>query len=200
MKETGLIKYHCSWKHSKPVDETYVQVLNKWRDKIYAAGLIGVGDDGVGFGNISIRYCKDQFIITGSGTGLLESLTPQHYSLVTGYDLNTHTLNCEGAIKASSESMSHATLYSCDAAINAVIHVHSLILWKKLLNQVPTTVEKAEYGSKELTDDIRRLFKETDLPKQKLLVMAGHEAGIISFGKDIDEAGTIILDNYGKSL
>ena len=131
---------------------------------------------------------------------MLGSLTPQHYSLVTGYDLNTHSLNCEGAIKASSESMSHAALYSCDPVINAVIHVHSLVLWKKLLNKVPTTAADAGYGSKELTDDIRRLYKETDLSEQKLLVMAGHEAGIISFGKDLDEAGTVILDNHAETL
>ena len=200
MKEKGVIKYDCTLRLAKPVDRSYIKEMNKWRDKLYSLGLIGVNNDDIGFGNISIRYLKDKFIITGSGTGRLKNLAPQHYSLVTEYDLNACALHCEGMIKASSESLSHAALYRCDTAVNAVIHIHSALLWKKLLNIMPTTSEKAEYGSKELIDEIIRIYNKSDLPKRKLLVMAGHEEGIITFGNSLDEAGTILMDNYARVL
>ena len=34
---------------------------------------------------------------------------------------------------------------------------------------------------------------DTDFKKQKLIVMAGHQDGIISFGKDLNEAGNILF-------
>ena len=46
-----------------------------------------------------------------------------------------------------------------------------------------------------MAKEIQRLFRETDVKEKKILVMAGHKEGIISFGKDLDEAGKIML-NY----
>ena len=37
-------------------------------------------------------------------------------------------------------------------------------------------------------------FDETALSKEKILVMGGHREGIISFGKDLEEAGSILID------
>lgn len=38
-----------------------------------------------------------------------------------------------------------------------------------------------------------RLFKETDVSKQKIIAMAGHEERIIAFRKDLCKAGNILL-------
>ena len=66
-------------------------------------------------------------------------------------------------------------------------------LWERLINKIPTTSPEAEYGTPEIARDIIRLFKETDVKEKKILVMGGHKEGIISFGKDLDEAGNVLL-------
>jgi len=42
--------------------------------------------------------------------------------------------------------------------------------------------------------EIKSLFKTTDVLDKKLLVMGGHEEGIITFGKDLEDAGALILN------
>jgi L-ribulose-5-phosphate 4-epimerase len=82
----------------------------------------------------------------------------------------------------------------CKKDINAVLHIHHLQLWKKLLDTFPATNSNIEYGTPAMAREIVRLFKETNLAEQKIFAMAGHEEGIVSFGKDLNEAGQIILD------
>ena len=160
---------------------------------MYTAHLVGVYEDGTGFGNMSIRFEKNKFIITGATTGRLNKLTAEHYTFITEYDIDKNSLTCEGPIKASSESLTHAMIYKCDEEIKAVFHVHHQALWKKLMNVVPTTDAAIEYGTSEMAKEMSRLFKETNLLQQKILVMAGHEEGIITFGKTMEEAGEKIL-------
>ena len=45
-----------------------------------------------------------------------------------------------------------------------------------------------------MANEIKRLFDQTALSKEKILVMGGHREGIISFGKDLAEAGNILID------
>jgi ribulose-5-phosphate 4-epimerase/fuculose-1-phosphate aldolase len=99
-------------------------------------------------------------------------------------------------IKASSESLTHATLYACDDTINAVIHIHHLEKWKSLLNVVPTTEAAVPYGTPEMAFEIQRLFRETNVASEKIIAMGGHEEGIISFGETIDEAASKLLHYF----
>ncbi len=194
--DEGYIKFNCTWLKDLPLPEKKLIELNKWRQKLYKLGLIGAYANGIGFGNISIRASKNSFIITGSATGHLPELTPNHYVLVTAYNLTKNSLTCQGPIKASSESLSHAVIYECLPETNCVIHIHNLKLWQELFNKAPTTDKKITYGTPEMAEEIKKLFKETDINKKKLLVMGGHEEGIISFGKDLQEAGHILLKNF----
>ncbi len=50
-----------------------------------------------------------------------------------------------------------------------------------------------------MAEEVIRLFKETDVKKKKILVMPGHEEGVISFGKNLKEAGQILLEFFEKS-
>ena len=38
-----------------------------------------------------------------------------------------------------------------------------------------------------------RLFKNGDVESRKILVMAGHEGGIVTFGKDFEEAFAVLV-------
>jgi ribulose-5-phosphate 4-epimerase/fuculose-1-phosphate aldolase len=197
--EDGYIKFKARWDKSPPLPVRFIKELSKSRDLLYQMGLIGVYENGIGFGNISQRFNdSSQFLISGSGTGKLESLTTEHYSLVTNIDIDNNMLHCNGPAMASSESMSHGVIYGESNNIQGVIHVHNKALWLKLLDKVPTTNEKAEYGTPEMAYEIIRLFRETDLMERKILVMKGHEEGIFTFGESLDEAEKVILEYYNK--
>jgi L-ribulose-5-phosphate 4-epimerase len=192
--DEGYIKFNCHWIPSNAIAFPMVAELNLWRERMYEKGLIGVYPDGIGFGNISQRWKGNTFLISGTATGGFTTLTESHYSLVTQYDLGTNSVTCEGRVKASSESLTHAAIYECSASTHAVIHVHHLDLWNKLIHQAPTSSAAVPYGTPEMAHEIKRLFVETTLSTEKIMVMGGHQEGIISFGNDLAEAGNILLD------
>ena len=193
MKETGVIKFNCNWIKAEPMNAELLIDLNFWRDKMFDLGFIVVNVDGIGYGNMSIRSTENQFIITGSATGKERKLSNQHFTKVIDFDLEKNSLTALGPIIASSESLTHAVIYEYHKNINAVIHIHNLALWKKLMNKIPTTIKSVEYGTPAMAKEMIRLFDETNLTNEKILVMAGHEEGIISFGKDLIEAGNRLL-------
>ncbi len=191
--DEGYIKFNCNWIEAPPVPWELLKDIDTWRNIMVEYGLVGMYDNGIGFGNLSIRYQSESFVITGSATGGHAKLNEGHYVEVREYDLQQNSLTCYGPIKASSESLSHAVIYECSPEIQAVIHVHHMELWKKLLHRIPTTRTDIAYGTPEMANEIKRLFDETDLKSGKLLVMGGHTEGIISFGKTPEEAGKILL-------
>jgi L-ribulose-5-phosphate 4-epimerase len=196
MNEEGVIKFNCRWTPSGPLDTKVLQDINAWRDKLFTTGLIGVTEDGVGYGNISIRFKQNQFIISGSGTGKFEKLTEAHYALVTDYNVNENSVESTGPIIASSESLTHAMIYECAKDVHAVIHVHDVKLWKHLLSSLPATALDIEYGTPEMAREIVRLFNEQKLSENKIFAMAGHHGGVVSFGRSLDEAGELLLNRF----
>lgn len=194
MIDEGVIKYNCNWIETEALAEEVLPDLMEWRDRLYSLGLIGVYENGIGFGNISIRLGKSpQFIITGTQTGHLAHLTPEHYTLVSDFSWQQNWIICRGPIKASSESLTHGALYSHQPEIGAIIHVHHPQFWKQLMFQVPTTQPDVPYGTPQMAAEMFRLFTEENLASEKILVMAGHEDGFLSFGHDLSEAGEVLL-------
>lgn len=194
--DEGYIKFNCEWIKNKPLPINKLVEINKWRNKLYDLKLIGAYKNGIGFGNLSIRLEKNTFIITGSATGNLHTLNKNHYVLVNKYNFIKNSLICKGPIKASSESLSHAVIYECSSDTNAVIHIHDINLWKKFIDKLPTTDKNISYGTPEMAEEIKRLFIESKVNLEKIIVMGGHKEGIISFGKTLEEAGNIILSKF----
>jgi len=199
MKEIG-IKFNCNWIESQPLDASQIEKLNKWREKLYGLELIGESPDGIGYGNMSVRSKENTFIITGATTGKIKDLTSQHYTSVTEYDFKNNSLTTAGPIKASSESLTHAMIYECDADVNAVFHVHNKILWKHLLETLPSTHADVAYGTPEMALEIERLFRESDLAEHKIFAMGGHEDGVIAFGRSCEEAGSVLMEKFTDVL
>ena len=163
---------------------------------MYDLGLIGHYTDlGVGYGNISERIGEgQQFVISGTQTGHLPQLGREHYTVVTDYDIDQNTLKCSGPIKASSESLTHAAIYELNTAYKTVIHIHHRALWQKMLYQVPTSHANVPYGTPEMAYEIKRLYHEESMNEQPIMAMAGHDEGIIAFGKTFEEAGQLLID------
>jgi hypothetical protein len=198
----GYIKFVINWTKSGPVIPVEeLKKLNSWREVLYNLGMVGADVKSIGFGNLSMRKSgSSHFYITGSATGSIKNLQEQHYCLVTGYNLDENKLACKGPIKASSESMSHAAIYSEFPGAGAVIHVHHNLCWKNLLNRVPTTYKGVEYGTPEMAKEIIRLLREPGTLEARIIVMGGHKDGIIVFGKDPEDAGRYLLSYYNTII
>ena len=173
--------------------------LNAYRRKLLQLRLIGADANGIGFGNLSIREgTTNNFYITGSATGGIAELTLANCARVVAYDFERNWLRYAGAAIASSESLTHAAVYKSDARAGAVIHCHDSKLWTALLNQAPTSSKAVEYGTPEMAYEVLRLFNLTDVKSRKILVMAGHEGGIVAFGRDLEEAFAVLMRERKK--
>lgn len=199
----GYYKFTPRFVEAVEFDEECLADLNRWRARLFDLKLVGMYQKGelkgVGYGNISVRS-PSGFVITATRTGGLATLAPEHFTEIVQVDLARNAVDFRAtgpATTPSSECMTHAMFYQADPAVGAVIHVHHLEFWKRLLNQVPTTAPDVEYGTPAMANEILRLYHGTDLPRRKLAAMAGHEEGVISFGRDLDEAGSVLLDAFG---
>jgi L-ribulose-5-phosphate 4-epimerase len=193
----GYIKFNCDWEQKEfPVEDGLFGQLESSRSKLYDLGLIGLYPNGIGFGNISVRLNNSaEFVITGSATGQFAKLNRSHYALVKGYNFKKNTVSCTGLTKASAESLSHAAIYEAIPEAGAVVHIHSLQLWQKLLNVLPTTSGEIDYGTPEMAEAIQRLVSGMK-NDEKIIVMGGHSEGILAFGRTLDETTTQIINLY----
>ena len=197
MIDEGYIKYQCYWHSEKAIAESDIIELNHWRNQLYQLGLIGEYDNGIGFGNLSIRLDNsEQLIISGTQTGGIAKLSTQHYTKVTDYDWHKNYVTCRGLIKASSETLTHTAIYAAEPQVNAVVHVHQAKLWHQLLDRVPTTNPDCAYGTPEMAEEIIRLCQQQQTQQQKIIVMSGHEEGILTFGHDLAEANEVLLNHF----
>ena len=195
MIDEGVIKFESRWQKSPPVDDASLPDLIRWRRPLYAAKLIGHYEEpDVGFGNLSARAeTPGQFVISGTQTGHLPELGPEHFALVTGYDIDRNVVASRGAIEASSESMTHASIYELDDEIRAVVHVHSEELWVGLKDSLPATRGDVAYGTPQMAREFSRLYRESDFATTGVAVMTGHENGLVSTGRTVQEAAERIL-------
>ncbi len=196
MIDEGYIKYHCDWNKENAIQEQQIECLNKWRQRLYQLGLIGMYENGIGFGNVSCRLDNNQFIISGTQTGSIPNLNTQHYALVTHFDFKRNQVQCIGKTKASSEAMTHAVFYADLPDIQYVFHIHHLNMWKTYLWKLPTTAQSVAYGTPEMAYEMQRLFKNGIVLEKKILCMAGHQEGIFTFGKTAKEAGEVLLHYF----
>lgn len=195
MRDEGVVKFRCDWRPGDPPRGEAVEDLVRWRNRLYKAGLLGAYENGVGFGNISLRDPVGHgFVISGTQTGAMPVLGAGYFTHVLKYDVDLNEVTCAGPVRASSESLTHAMIYEMDPAIRAVVHGHHRALWQALKNRVPTTAEAISYGTPEMAAEVSRLFRDSDLNEKKLLAMAGHEDGVLAFGESLEAACGILLE------
>lgn len=194
MIDEGYTKYRVDWRRGPAPAASEVERLNACRNRLFAAGLVGHDDvHDVGYGNLSVRSDNAAFLISGTQTGHIAETGPEHYAAVTDYDIDANRVVCVGPVQASSEAMTHAAIYELSADIGGIAHVHSAEMWNRLLDRIPTTAADVPYGTPEMAREFARLYRETDLPVTGVAAMAGHDDGIVAFGRDIDEATARVL-------
>ena len=195
MIDEGYTKYEFDWQRTPALAPEQIADLNAWRNRLYDVGFIGYYPElGVGYGNVSIREGdSDTFIISGTQTGHIPRTDERHYARVLSCDIEANRVVCEGPVQASSEALTHASIYALDPGIRAVVHVHDVVLWNELLDRVPTTSRDISYGTPEMAHEFRRLYDETAFADLGVAVMGGHEEGIVAFGASLEQAAQRIL-------
>lgn len=195
MNKEGIIKfkYYCE-DGSEEISDNLFDKINPVRNKLAEMGLIGQYDDGLCYGNISIRESStDEFFITASGTSNIKTINKEHYVKIIACDTNKNLCRYKGKGLPSSETLTHAIIYNLCKEAKSVIHIHNKKLWEELIGKVPSTSKHARYGTIEMVEETKRLFDKGDAQKNKIIVMEGHEEGIISFGVSVNEAMDILM-------
>jgi L-ribulose-5-phosphate 4-epimerase len=193
------VKFSCERVAAEITSFGGLAELNAHRRKLLDLRLIGVDPHGIGFGNLSVRDgATDNFYITGSSTGGIHELTLADCAKVMACDFERNRVQYEGSALPSSESLTHAAIYESYATAEAVIHCHDSKLWAAVLNEAPATAKAADYGTPEMANEIIQLFKRTDVQSRKIIVMAGHKAGILTFGSDLEQAFAVLMRERKK--
>jgi len=183
-RDEGVIKYQAIHQTGDAPTHDLLDTLNQARTDLFDLGLVGVYPDGIGFGNVSIRH-QQGCIISGTGTGSIRTLSSDSYCYVQNYNLEKNTVYTLGPVNASSESMTHCAIYHADASIQSVLHIHHRALWHRLLQiGYPSTPADIAYGTPQMALSMADLVRAKHYPSA-IIVMAGHEDGIISYGQSI---------------
>ena len=186
-----------------------VRALLSWRAVLSRLGLIGQDParyDGVGFGNVSARLDAEHavaetpaFLVSGTQTGGVETLTPGDLCAVLTYDLVENRVTSVGPTPPSSESMTHGALYTARADTCWVFHGHSPALWAAASALgLPTTSPDVPYGTPEMAAAVARLVHHG--PPVGVLAMGGHIDGVVAYGPTADEAGAALVVALAAAL
>jgi hypothetical protein len=199
MTTEGVIKFgadHVTRALARHEEET-ARALLGWRALLWRLGVIGQDParyGGAGFGNVSARVSHGgdrrarAFVVSGTQTQARERIEPRDFSVVTSWDERKNRVVSHGPALPSSESLTHAALYDASAGIRAVLHVHAPEVFRAVL-RLPSTPPEVDYGTPEMARAVAELWRGSALPDVRVLVMRGHEDGVVSFGADADEAG-----------
>lgn len=207
-EQEGVIKFQLEFTEAPPLSEDLLRKLSAWRRILYRLELIGQTPDrydGYGFGNISLRLphpsSRESFVITGTQTGLHETLASEHYAVVERCLPEENRIVGRGPIRPSSESLTHGILYTLDPSIACVMHVHSPDLWNAAQRlEIASTSKDVPYGTPAMAKEVQRIFCESAVQKDRIFSMGGHEDGIVSFGRSVEEAGIPLVSFLAKAL
>ena len=108
-------------------------------------------------------------------------------------DLDRNSLRSKGESPPSSEALTHAALYQVRSSIRGVVHVHSHAIWTAWKDRLPTTKDDVAYGTTEMAYEMIRLHKRNALADLGVIVMGGHQDGVIAFGRSLADAAGEIL-------
>lgn len=207
----GVIKF-ATTHQSGPLPRAaaeLVGLLAGWRRILFDLELLGRDGEryqGAAFGNLSARLGPfpgergaRPFAITGTQTSGRRDLTAEDFCVVSAADVRRNHVTSHGPARPSSESMTHATVYDAAPTIRAVFHVHAPAIFRARLG-LPETAPGVDYGTPAMAQEVARLWRSSSLPEGRVFIMRGHEDGVVSFGKNVDEAGGALIAVLARAL
>lgn len=208
--DEGVIKFDLVYARTPALPPRRLRELVVWRDLLWRLSLVGQDPErygGAGFGNLSRRLraeasgAEPRFAITGTQTGALSRVDEDDFAIVTACDAEHNRVYAEGPVAPSSESLTHDMLYRVDASIGFVFHVHSPEIWQaRAALKLPTTAANVPYGTPAMAAEILRLKQAGAFTRQRVLAMAGHEDGVIAFGRTAEQTGVALVRTLARAM
>ena len=183
-REEGYVKYRCIHEQAPAPEHPGLSELNRLRSDLVRVGFVGVLENGIGYGNVSLR-AGDGFIVTATATGHIPVLGPEGYCMVTKCDIDANTVWSRGPAQASSESMTHAAVYAASAETGCVIHLHHAGTYDQLLlGKAPATAADAAFGTPSMAYSVAELVRAH--PSDGIIVMTGHKDGFLMYAPNVE--------------
>jgi hypothetical protein len=167
----GVIKFHLDFREGPAPEESLLLELKAWRTRFLELGLIGQDPE---------RY-EDY------GFGNLSRRLPdqrENAFLISG----TQTGHLDELQANHYATVLHMHLHSPDIFNN----YRSLVL--------PCTDPSAAYGTPEMASAIEVLAKERENCQSSLLVMGGHQDGILAYGSEAEATGALVIRTLNRAL
>lgn len=146
-------------------------------------------------GNLSVRS-ENGFVITAGGVSK-EKLSKEDLVEVLDYDQKKNVVSVLGLREPSSEARMHWLVYKNFPEINAVVHVHDMLVLDNVeavgSQGVAFTEREVPYGTDELAKQVVKALK-----KAMYVVMANH--GSLAVGGSLEEAFDLILSIHNSLL
>lgn len=191
--EEGVIKYQLDYTPGQALERSSLAELIAWQRIMHRLGLLGRDPErygGLAYGNLSQRVLGRGFVISASQTGDRPLPGPDGYCLVTEWDCAANRIRAHGPAKPSSESLTHAALYDAGPAIGCIIHGHSPEIWRlREVLGLASSPDDTPYGTPAMGDAMAQLYQAHGFSGVGAIAMGGHVDGLVSFGRDPDEAG-----------
>lgn len=186
----GVKFRHLQTKNVYAYDQR-LTLLNHWAHIFAQLGLAPVHGSGA-YGNQSYRTGETSFIITKSAMIPAETLHPDNFCHVTGFDEQTTSFITEGTALPSSESFLHQALYQFLPHINTILHGHCSLLnnYSQALN-IPVTKNFYDYGTQDLANSALELLND-----KPILFFILKDHGFVALGEDIDSTGKLTLSYF----
>ncbi len=213
MIDEGAIKFSPRLVDATLSQRSYgdlVARLIAWREILAHTGLVGQEPGlygGFGYGNVSARVGapaaprrRRPFLVSGTQTSGKACMTLHDFCLVEACHVERNEVQARGRVLPSSESLTHGAVYGLGSHIRWVFHSHSPTIWRRARQlNIPTTRPEVAYGTPQMAREVERLYRETQLAEVRILAMAGHEDGIITFGRTAEEAGGTAIAYLAKA-
>lgn len=197
LSDEGYIKFNFKLTAQEISHDELFRKIIEARQILYQKKLLGAYQDGIGYGNLSLRLPgSNQFIISSSGSGNLEIVDKRHFVLIKDFNIDQNFVNAEGLNNPSSESLTHAACYLANSAISVVIHTHSAQIWNSKKNIWPTTGQSVPYGTPQMAYEVSRVIKNDQSLVEGRLVMAGHTDGVIFYADNLKNCLELALGSY----
>lgn len=213
-EQEGVTKFELHHR-CEPLDPTRYGALAGelagWRGVMSRLGVLGQDTaryGGAGFGNLSARVGapssalgRRAMLVSCTQTGGRLDAGLDALCVVERYDIERNRVDSHGACEPSSEAMTHGAIYDLGPHIRAVLHGHAPDLWRRAAELgLPRTRPEVGYGTPEMAREMRRLYTGSGLGEQQILVMTGHEDGVVAFGRTFDEAGAVLVKWVARAL
>jgi L-ribulose-5-phosphate 4-epimerase len=192
--DDGVIKFACQWQPGPPLEATWLAPLVTWRDRLWQAQQIGTYPNGIGYGNISLKLsrphlCRFRHPDRPPGPDHSHPLHPGGWlghrpqypalrSVPSKPRPNPSPMQLSTTMRQISGRLSTFIIETCGSTTSTVCRPRPPAF--------PTALPKwpTKCGD---------CWTIADLLQQRILIMAGHEEGVLVFGPTLESAGQVLF-------